>query len=54
MSPNWIFGNPPAHVSAAVTGVFTPTTRSYYWSQPAGDAAGQRKGGSLYSLPFVD
>ena len=31
---NWIFGNPPALVNAAVTGVFTPTARWDYWSKP--------------------
>ncbi|MDT8069106.1 MAG: hypothetical protein ROO76_13155 [Terriglobia bacterium] len=30
----WIYANPEALVNAAVTGVFTPTTRWDYWSQP--------------------
>jgi len=30
----WIFGNPEALINAAVTGVFTPTARWDYWSQP--------------------
>ena len=28
---SWIFGNPPALVNAAVTGVFTPSARWDYW-----------------------
>jgi hypothetical protein len=30
----WIYANPEALVNAAVTGVFTPTARWDYWSQP--------------------
>ena len=54
MSPNWLFGNPPALVNAAVTGVFTPTTRWYYWSQPREMRLASEKERPLYSLPFVD
>jgi predicted aconitase len=32
--PNWIYANPEALVNAAITGVFKPTTRWDYWSQP--------------------
>ena len=34
MSGGWIFANPEALINAAITGVFTPTSRWDYWSQP--------------------
>ena len=34
MSGGWIFANPEALINAAITGVFKPTSRWNYWSQP--------------------
>jgi predicted aconitase len=52
--PNWIFGNPEALINAAVTGLFTPTARWDYWSQPREMRLASEKERPLYSKPFVD
>ncbi|MGE5769976.1 MAG: aconitase X [Betaproteobacteria bacterium] len=49
--PNWIFGNPEALVNAAVTGVFTPTARWDYWSQPRDKRLAIEKERPLYDVP---
>ncbi|NLI80338.1 MAG: DUF521 domain-containing protein [Deltaproteobacteria bacterium] len=46
--PNWIYGNPEALVNAAVTGVFTPTARWEYWSQPREKRLASEKERPLY------
>ena len=51
---NWIFGNPPALVNAAVTGAFTPSARWDYWAKPAKERLASEKERPLYSQPFVD
>ena len=51
---SWIFGNPPALVNAAVTGVFTPTARWDYWAKPQKERLASEKERPLYSQPFVD
>ena len=50
----WIFGNPPALVNAAVTGVFTPSARWDYWAKPRKERLASEKERPLYSQPFVD
>ena len=50
----WIFGNPPALVNAAVTGVFTPTARWDYFAKPRHERLASEKERPLYSMPFVD
>jgi hypothetical protein len=50
----WIFGNPPALVNAAVTGVFTPSARWDYFAKPRHDRLASEKERPLYSQPFVD
>ena len=50
----WIFGNPPALVNAAVTGVFTPTARWDYFAKPRKERLASEKERPLYSKPFVD
>ena len=47
----WIFGNPPALVNAAVTGVFTPTARWDYWAKPRKERLASEKERPLYSKP---
>jgi predicted aconitase len=51
---NWIFGNPPALVNAAITGAFTPSARWDYWAKPAKERLASEKERPLYSQPFVD
>ena len=51
---SWIFGNPPALVNAAVTGVFTPSARWDYWAQPRKARLASEKERPLYSMPFLD
>ncbi len=48
-----IFGNPEALINAAVTGVFTPTTRWDYWSQPKEKRQANEKESPLYILAGV-
>ena len=47
----WIFGNPPALVNAAVTGVFTPTARWDYLAKPRHERLASEKERPLYSSP---
>ena len=51
---SWIFGNPPALVNAAVTGVFTPSARWDYFAKPRKARLDSEKERPLYSQPFVD
>jgi hypothetical protein len=44
----WIYANPEALVNAAVTGVFTPTARWEYWSQPREKRLASEKDKPLY------
>jgi predicted aconitase len=52
--PTWIFGNPPALVNAAITGVFTPTARWDYFSKPRKERLDSEKERPLWTTPFVD
>ena len=47
----WIFGNPEALINAAVTGVFTPTARWDYWSQPREMRQANEKDGPFITIP---
>jgi predicted aconitase len=49
--PKWIFANPEALVNAAVTGVFTPTARWDYWSQPKAMRGAHEQDRPLYLEP---
>jgi hypothetical protein len=51
---SWIFGNPPALVNAAITGVFTPSARWDYWAKPQKERLASEIERPLYSKPFVD
>lgn len=44
----WIYANPEALVNAAVTGVFKPTARWDYWSQPKENRLASEKDKPLY------
>ena len=44
----WIYANPEALVNAAVNGVFTPTARWDYWSQPREKRLASEKDKPLY------
>jgi hypothetical protein len=48
MKGSWIYANPEALVNAAVTGVFTPTARWDYWSQPREQRLASEKDRPLY------
>ena len=52
---NWIYGNPEALVTAAVTGVFTPIACCDYWSQPREKRLASEKDKPLYDghLPMI-
>ena len=54
MGQSWIFGNPPALIDAAVTGVFTPSARWDYWAKPRHERLASEKERPLYSMPFID
>jgi hypothetical protein len=47
----WIYGNPESIVMAAVTGVFTPTTRWDYWNRPREERLASEKLQPLYGVP---
>lgn len=51
----WIYANPEALVNAAVTGVFTPTARWDYWSQPREARLASEKVRPLYdgAIPMI-
>jgi predicted aconitase len=51
----WIYANPEALVNAAVTGVFTPTPRWDYWTQPREMRLASEKDKPLYDghLPMI-
>jgi hypothetical protein len=51
----WIYAKPEALVNAAVTGVFTPTARWEYWSQPKEMRLASEKDRPLYDghLPMI-
>ncbi len=44
----WIYANPEGLVNAAVTGVFKPTARWNYWSQPKEKRLASEKDNPLY------
>ncbi len=51
----WIYANAPALVDAAVNGVFKPSARWEYWSQPREKRLASEKDKPLYdgSCPMV-
>lgn len=51
---NWILSNPEALINAAITGVFKPTARWDYWSQPREKRLASEKDKPLYdgTLPI--
>jgi predicted aconitase len=51
----WIYANPEALINAAVTGVFTPTPRWDYWSQPKENRLASERVKPLYegSTPMI-
>ncbi len=51
---SWIFGNPPALIDAAVTGVFTPSARWDYWAKPRKERLASERERPLYTKPFLD
>ncbi len=51
----WIYANPEALVNAAVNGVFKPTARWDYWSQPREKRLASEKDQPLYdgAIPMI-